>query len=91
MIEPYKSKAITGAKKALGQLKKVLTMLKDDEYCMDIIQQIRAVEGLISSISAQALESHLNTCGHRAFKSKDKKEQEKIIKELVVAFKTTKK
>ncbi len=52
MIEPYKSKSITGTKKALGQLKKTLTMIEKDAYCMDVIQQIRAVEGLLKSTSA---------------------------------------
>lgn len=91
MIEPQKSKAITATKKALGQLKKVQAMIEDDEYCIDVIQQIRAVEGLLASISSTALDSHLHTCGERAFASKDKKAQEKIIQELITAFKASKK
>lgn len=91
MIEPYKSKTLTGTKKALGQLKKVQQMIEDDAYCMDILQQIRAVEGLLASVSTQALESHLHTCGQRAFSSNDKKTQNKIIDELVTAFKAAKK
>ncbi len=91
MIEPYKSKTLTGSKKALGQLKKVQQMIEDGAYCMDIIQQIRAVEGLLAAISSNALESHLHTCGQRAFSSKDTKTQNKIIDELVTAFKAAKK
>jgi CsoR family transcriptional regulator, copper-sensing transcriptional repressor len=91
MIEPYKSKAAIGGKKALGQLKKVLSMIEDDAYCMDVIQQIRAVQGLLHSVAAQSLDSHLHTCANRAFSSDDKKEQEKIIQELVGAFKASKK
>lgn len=91
MIEPYKSKASTGAKKAIGQLKKVIQMIEGDEYCMDIIQQVRAAEGLLNSLSSNLLESHLQTCGSRAFSSKDKKQHQKIIDELVVAFKAAKK
>ncbi len=91
MIEPYKSKASTGAKKALGQLKKVTQMIEEDAYCMDLLQQIRAVEGLLTSLSSNILESHLQTCGARAFSSKDKKEHKKIIDELIIAFKASKK
>lgn len=91
MIEPYKSKAKTGTKKALGQLKKVLEMIEKDAYCMDIVQQIRAVEGLLTSVASQALSGHLHTCGKRAFQSSDVREQEKIIDEILVAFKAAKK
>ena len=91
MIEPYKSKALIGSKKAMGQLKKVAQMIEDNAYCMDVIQQIRAVEGLLSSLSANALESHLNTCAQRAFNSNNRKEQSKVIDELVTAFKASKK
>jgi DNA-binding FrmR family transcriptional regulator len=91
MIEPYKSKATTGAKKALGQLKKVNQMIEDEAYCMDLLQQIRAVEGLLASLSTNILESHLHTCGSRAFSSKDKNLHKKIIDELIVAFKASKK
>lgn len=91
MIEPYKSKGRTGAKKALGQLKKVTEMIEEGAYCMDLLQQVRAVEGLLNSLSANILESHLQTCGARAFSSKDKKQHQKVIDELVVAFKASNK
>lgn len=91
MIEPYKSKSLTGAKKAYSHLKKVIQMIEEDQYCMDVIQQIRAVEGLLAALSANALESHLNTCAQRAFKSNDAKEHTKVIVELVTAFKASKK
>ena len=91
MIEPLKSKALTGSKKALGQLKKVISMIEEDAYCMDIIQQVRAAEGLMNSVIATTLESHLLTCAQRAFTSKDKKIQEKTIKELLTALKLAQK
>jgi CsoR family transcriptional regulator, copper-sensing transcriptional repressor len=91
MIDPYKSKALIGSKKAAGQLKKVTQMIDDDAYCMDLLQQIRAVEGLLSSLSANILESHLQTCGKRAFASTDENQHKKIIDELIVAFKAAKK
>lgn len=91
MIEPHKSKAQLSCKKALGTLNKVLTMIEGDSYCMDILQQIRAVEGLLASASAQVLESHLNTCVGKAYESKTKGEVNKTINELLKAFKASKK
>lgn len=91
MIEPYKSKSSTGAKKAIGQLKKISEMIEEDAYCMDLLQQIRAVEGLLNSLSANILKSHLHTCGARVFSSKDEKQHKKVIDELILAFKATNK
>lgn len=91
MIEPFKSKAITGAKKAQGQLKKVLEMLEQDKYCIEIFQQIKAVEGLLNSLSSNVMESHLTTCAGRAFSSKDDTERAKVIEEIMTAFKRSKK
>jgi len=90
MIEPYKAKSTTGAKKAAGQLSKVLQMLGDDAYCMDIIQQVRAVEGLLDAVSSNILESHLHTCACKALGSKNNCDDEKIIKEIITAFKSKK-
>lgn len=91
MIEPYKSKSKTGAKKAVGQLNKVIEMIEDDAYCMDLLQQVRAVEGLLNSLSSNILESHLHTCGARAFSSDDGQKHKKIIDELILAFKASRK
>ena len=90
MIAPYQQKASTGTKKAIGQLKKVLSMIENGDYCMHILQQVRAVEGLLAGVSAQVIESHLYTCGQKVFQDNDKKEHEKIIKELLIAFKASK-
>jgi DNA-binding FrmR family transcriptional regulator len=91
MIEPYKSKAVTGCKKAVGQLKKVLQMIEENKYCMDLLQQIRAVQGLLNSVSVQVLESHLHTCGKKAFATNDTNKHQQVIDELIIAFKASKK
>lgn len=90
MIEPFKSKAITGAKKAQGQLKKVLEMLEEDKYCIDIVQQIKAVEGLLNSLSANVMESHLNSCAGKALNSQNEDDRKKVIDEIVTAFRKSK-
>lgn len=86
MIEPYKAKGILASKKAMGQLKKVSQMLEEGDYCMDVLQQIRAVQGLLNSLSGLVLESHLHSCAERVFLTKNKRREEKLIRELVDAF-----
>lgn len=91
MISPYKEKANLAAKKALGQLNKILEMIDNNRYCMDVLMQVKAVEGLLSSLSVNILESHLQTCAGKALTSSNKKDREQMIAELVKAFKAAKK
>lgn len=90
MIQPYQSKALLAAKKALGQAKKIIEMIDRGAYCMNIIQQIRAAHGLLDSAAAQVLESHLRTCGKKAFSSRDKNTRNTMIREIITAFQAKK-
>jgi DNA-binding FrmR family transcriptional regulator len=91
MRHPYIERNLTSARKALGQLERVKKMIDDEKYCINIIQQIRAVEGLLNTLTLNILEEHLHTCAKKAFRSKDPKEQEKIVKEIVSTLKKNRK
>ena len=47
---------------AHGHLEKVITMVEEDEYCLDIIQQTQAVTSSIEKVTEMILENHLKTC-----------------------------
>lgn len=47
---------------AQGHLKKVLQMVEEDDYCIDILTQSQAVQGALKETDALILENHLNTC-----------------------------
>jgi len=64
-------------------------MLRDDEYCIDIIKQSEAVIAAIKKINQMILENHLNTCVTEAIKGKSEKERKKKIKELLEIFKNS--
>ena len=74
-----------------GHLEGVKKMLKEDKYCIDIIEQNEAVIAAIKKVNQIILEYHLNTCVTTAIKGRDKKERQKKIKELLGIFKNTKK
>ncbi len=84
MLEPYTTQSKIALKKAKGQLEKALSMLEEDRYCMDIIQQSNAALGLIKSANLLMLESHLKSCGKK-LASSNKIGQEKFIKEIIRA------
>ena len=51
---------------AQGHLKKVLKMVEEDEYCIDVIHQSQAVQRALEEADSVILENHLRTCvvGH---------------------------
>jgi CsoR family transcriptional regulator, copper-sensing transcriptional repressor len=47
---------------ARGHLDKVITMVENDEYCIDILTQSKAVRSALSNSDALLLEHHLSHC-----------------------------
>ena len=68
---------------ARGHLDKVIRMVQDDEYCIDILTQSQAVQGQLSEVDAKILEKHLSTCVADALKKGDNKN---AVNEVVKVF-----
>lgn len=54
---------------ASGHLKKVIKMVEEQEYCIDIIHQSQAVQKALREADNLMLENHLKTCAADAMKS----------------------
>jgi DNA-binding FrmR family transcriptional regulator len=70
-------------KKAHSHLGKVIKMVENGEYCIDVMQQNLAVIGLLKSANQMLMENHLKTCFSSAIKSGDEKRKEEMIKEIL--------
>ncbi len=69
-----------------GHLRGVIRMVEQDEYCIDVIRQIQAVEAALNKISTQILENHLNSCVTTAIQGSNPKERERVLKEITEVF-----
>lgn len=58
-------------------------MIDEDEYCIDILQQMLAVNGLIKSASNKVLKDHLDHCFSEGMRSEDPKRREDLITEVL--------
>ncbi len=45
-----------------GHLEKVIRMIEEDEYCIDIVHQSLAVQSALKKVDEVILENHLKTC-----------------------------
>ena len=79
-------KALLKLKTARGQIDSVIKMIEDERYCLDISNQLMAVEALLNGANVDVLEGHIRTCLTDAIKEGDEIAEEKI-KEIVYALK----
>lgn len=53
-------------KRAEGHLKSIITMLEEERGCMDIAQQLQAVESAVSKAKKTLVHDHIDHCLERA-------------------------
>lgn len=75
-------------KKARTSLDKIITMIEEDKYCIDVIQQNLAVMWLLKSANLQLLEWHLNCCFVDAAKSNNEARLHEMVWEILQVVKT---
>jgi DNA-binding FrmR family transcriptional regulator len=78
-----KEKTITNFKKVQSLMKKIIEMVRNDEYCIDIMQQNLAAIGLLKSAHQMLMENHLNICFKGALERKNEKKKKEMTKEIL--------
>jgi len=68
---------------AEGHVRKIIEMVDNGTYCIDILQQTAAVKSAIKKAEEVLLMNHMNNCLVNAIKSDG---QEKAIEELAQVF-----
>lgn len=76
-------KVLTNYKKAKSLLEKIIIMMENGEYCIDIMQQNLAVIGLLKSAHQQLMEAHLNSCFKKAMATNNQKRKDEMIEEIL--------
>jgi len=78
-----KEEVLTNLKKTRTLIDKLIEMREEDEYCVDIMQQVLAVMGLMRSTHQKLMEDHLKTCFKEAFETEDEEKKEEMIEEIL--------
>ena len=66
-----------------GQVRGIKNMLENDEYCVDILNQISATRAALGSLASILLEDHIQTCVAEGIKNGDTE----IVSELTSTIK----
>ncbi len=61
-----------------GQVRGIQRMVSEEQYCIDILTQISAVESALNAVALGLLEDHLNHCVVAAVKQGETAQREKM-------------
>jgi CsoR family transcriptional regulator, copper-sensing transcriptional repressor len=87
-MEGTKTEALKRMKSIAGHVHGIEKMLANDEYCIDVIKQIQAVQAALNKVSTVLLEGHLHSCVITAVRGQDVGEREKVLEEIATVFST---
>lgn len=71
---------------AAGHIKGIERMVAEDNYCIDVIRQIQAVQAALNKVSTLMLDNHLRTCITTAIQGDDVTERERMLEEVTNVF-----
>ena len=69
-----------------GKVAGLHRMVTEDKYCVDVLQQLAAVQGALGQVSRVMLHNHIDTCVRIAFEEGDEKEHDRMTDELMGVF-----
>jgi DNA-binding FrmR family transcriptional regulator len=82
-MSDQKQRTLINFKKTHSLLGKIIKMVEDDRYCIDIMQQNMAAVGLLRSSHQMLMENHLNTCFKKAVSTNNGRRKQEMIQEIL--------
>ena len=77
--------ALKRLKSVKGHVEGIVRMLEDESvYCVDVLKQIKAVEGALARVGDMVLQSHMK---HHVVTAHDRGDADKIVAELMDVLK----
>lgn len=83
ITDTSKKKLKARLSKAVGHLNHVYKMVDEKAYCIDVLNQLKAVQSALDKTSEIILRQHLETCVVEAVKRQD---SERVMEELMQVF-----
>ena len=72
-----------------GHVRGVQRMVEEGTYCIDVVNQIVAVQRALKKVSGLVLDQHLHSCVTSAMRGPDDDAREQVLSELLEVFEAT--
>jgi CsoR family transcriptional regulator, copper-sensing transcriptional repressor len=69
VVQPGKEALIKRLNRIEGQVRGVNKMVSEDRYCVDILNQVSALQSALDAVAMMLLENHTHGCMQGAIKS----------------------
>lgn len=69
VVQPCKEALIKRLNRIEGQVRGVNKMVSEDRYCVDILNQVSALQSALDAVAMMLLENHTHGCMQGAIKS----------------------
>lgn len=72
-----------------GHVRGVQRMVDEGAYCIDVVNQIVAIQRALKKVSGLVLDQHLHSCVTDAMRGTDATARERVLVELLEVFEAT--
>ena len=84
MKHPCHTHLLPNMRRIEGQIRGIAKMIEDEKYCIDILNQIKAVRNSLATVEGKILTTHLKGCVRDSLSSGSMDEK---VEELIKALK----
>ncbi len=82
-------KIVNRLKSIEGHVRGIERMVENGDYCIDIVNQVLAVQRALQKVNSIVLDRHLHTCVTTAIRGENPDERERVIDEMMSIFDAT--
>jgi DNA-binding FrmR family transcriptional regulator len=86
MTETQTNDILNRLKSIEGHVRGIEKMVENGDYCIDIVNQILAVQRALKKVNGLVLDRHLHTCVTTAIRGESASERERVISEIMDVF-----
>jgi CsoR family transcriptional regulator, copper-sensing transcriptional repressor len=86
MDDQTKAGVIRRLQSAEGHVRGIQRMVEEDQYCVEVIKQVEAVQAALGKINEIILDQHLRTCVTTAIRGDEPERREAVISEILEVF-----
>ncbi len=89
MADERTTSIVRRLKSVEGHVRGIERMVEEGAYCVDVVNQILAVQRALKKVSAAVLDHHLHSCVTHAVRGSDDAAKERVLRELMEVFEAT--